>query len=142
MQGKIIKSHAGPALTMASTILCAGVFLGVMQQTEIMTHMANVLANVVPQSMGRFLPLIVGLVSVPLTLMFDTDSFFFGMLPVLIGIGNEFGVNPAHIAIAMVVCRNCATFISRLFLLLSLEPDLPVWRSKITSRTVSSGSGV
>ena len=60
MQGKIIKSHAGPALTMASTILCAGVFLGVMQQTEIMTHMANVLANVVPQSMGRFLPLIVG----------------------------------------------------------------------------------
>ena len=30
MQGKIIKSHAGPALTMASTILCAGVFLGVM----------------------------------------------------------------------------------------------------------------
>ena len=77
-----------------------------------MTHMANVLANVVPQSMGRFLPLIVGLVSVPLTLMFDTDSFFFGMLPVLIGIGNEFGVNPAHIAIAMVVCRNCATFIS------------------------------
>lgn len=112
MQGKIIKSHAGPALTMASTILCAGVFLGVMQQTEIMTHMANVLANVVPQSMGRFLPLIVGLVSVPLTLMFDTDSFFFGMLPVLIGIGNEFGVNPAHIAISMVVCRNCATFIS------------------------------
>ena len=41
MQGKIIKSHAGPALTMASTILCAGVFLGVMQQTEIMTQMAN-----------------------------------------------------------------------------------------------------
>ena len=79
-----------------------------MQQTEIMTHMANVLANVVPQSMGRFLPLIVGLVSVPLTLMFDTDSFFFGMLPVLIGIGNEFGVNPAHIAIAMVVS---ATFL-------------------------------
>ena len=61
MQGKIIKSHAGPALTMASTILCAGVFLGVMQQTEIMTHMANVLANVVPTSHGEdFLPLIVG----------------------------------------------------------------------------------
>ena len=112
LQGKIIKSHAGPALTMASTILCAGVFLGVMQETGIMTHMANVLAGVIPQSMGRFMPLIIGAISVPLTLMFDTDSFFFGMLPVLIGIGNEFGVNPAHIAIAMVVCRNCATFIS------------------------------
>lgn len=30
----------------------------------------------------------------------------------LISIGNTFGVNPVHIAIAMVVCRNCATFIS------------------------------
>lgn len=52
-----------------------------------MNHMANVLASFIPQSMGRFLPLI-------------------------IGVGSKFGVNPAHIAIAMVVCRNCATFIS------------------------------
>ena len=74
--------------------------------------MANVLDKRSSTVYGKILPLIVGLVSVPLTLMFDTDSFFFGMLPVLIGIGNEFGVNPAHIAIAMVVCRNCATFIS------------------------------
>ena len=87
-----------------------------------MTHMANVLASVVPQSMGRFLPLIVGLVSVPLTLMFDTDSFFFGMLPVLIGIGNEFGVNrhisPLQWLFAVTVQHSSA----RLFQLLSLEP--------------------
>lgn len=112
LQNKIIKSHAAPALMMASTILAAGVFLGVLEESEIMVHMANVLAAFIPHSMGRFLPLIIGVLSVPLTLMFCTDSYFFGLLPVLIGIGNEFGVDPAHIAIAMVVCRNCATFIS------------------------------
>ncbi|MGN0404488.1 MAG: CitMHS family transporter [Bariatricus sp.] len=112
LQNKIIKSHSGPALMMASTILAAGVFLGVLEQSGIMEHMATVLASFIPQSMGRFLPLIIGVLSVPLTLMFCTDSYFFGLLPVLIGIGNQFGVNPAHIAIAMVVCRNCATFIS------------------------------
>lgn len=112
LQNKIIKSHSGPALMMASTILAAGVFLGVLEETEIMNHMANVLASFIPQSMGRFLPLIIGALSVPLTLLFCTDSYFFGLLPVLIGIGNQFGVNPAHTAIAMVVCRNCATFIS------------------------------
>lgn len=112
IQNKIIKSHAGPALMMASTILAAGVFLGVLEESEIMVHMANVLAGFIPQSMGVFLPLIIGILSVPLTLMFCTDSYFFGLLPVLIGIGNEFGVDPAHTAIAMVVCRNCATFIS------------------------------
>lgn len=112
LQNKIIKSHSGPALMMASTILAAGVFLGVLEESEIMVHMANVLASFIPESMGRFLPLIIGILSVPLTLLFCTDSYFFGLLPVLIGIGNEFGVDPAHTAIAMVVCRNCATFIS------------------------------
>lgn len=112
LQNKIIKSHSGPAIMMASTILSAGVFLGVMEQSEIMMHMANVLAGLIPQSMGRFLPIIIGLLAVPLTLLFDTDSFFFGLMPILISIAGEFGVEAAHIAIVMVVCRNCATFIS------------------------------
>ena len=112
LQNKIIKSHAGPAIMMSSTILCAGVFLGIMEKTGIMNNMATVLAGFVPMSMGRFLPLIIGVLAVPLTLMFDTDSFFFGLMPVLIEIAGNFGVLPAHIAIVMVVCRNCATFIS------------------------------
>lgn len=112
LQNKIIKSHSGPALMMASTILAAGVFLGVLEQSGIMDHMATVLAAFIPASMGRFLPLIIGVLSVPLTLMFCTDSYFYGLLPVLIEIGNKFGVDPVHTAIAMVVCRNCATFIS------------------------------
>lgn len=112
LQNKIIKSHAGPGLMMASTILAAGVFLGVLEESEIMNHMANALAAFIPQSLGHFLPLIIGVLSVPLTLLFCTDSYFYGLLPVLIGIGNKFGVDPSHIAITMVVCRNCATFIS------------------------------
>ena len=112
LQNKIIKSHAGPAIMMSSTILCAGVFLGVMENTGIMNNMATVLAGFVPESMGRFLPIIIGVLAVPLTLMFDTDSFFFGLMPVLIEIAGKFGVLSAHIAIVMVVCRNCATFIS------------------------------
>ena len=80
LQNKIIKSHSGPALMMASTILVAGVFLGVLE-SEIMNHMANILASFIPQSMGRFLPLIIGVLSVPLTMMFCTDSYFYGLPP-------------------------------------------------------------
>lgn len=112
MQNKIIKSHSSAGLMMASTILAAGVFLGVLEQSGIMNHMANVLASFIPTSMGRFLPIIIGVLSVPLTLLFCTDSYFYGLLPVLISVGDAFGVDPAHTAIAMVVCRNCATFIS------------------------------
>ena len=112
LQNSIIKSHASAGLSMASTILCAGVFLGVLSKSGIMEKMAIMMANVIPASLGRFLPIIIGILSVPLALLFDTDSYFYGLLPVLVSVGNQFGVNPAHIAIAMVVCRNCATFIS------------------------------
>ena len=112
LQNSIIKSHAASGLTMASTIMCAGVFLGVLSKSGIMEKMAIMMASVIPVSMGKFLPVIIGILSVPLALLFDTDSYFYGLLPVLISVGNQFGVNPAHIAIAMVVCRNCATFIS------------------------------
>ena len=112
LQNSIIKSHAASGLTMASTIMCAGVFLGVLSKSGIMEKMAIMMANVIPASLGRFLPVIIGALSVPLALLFDTDSYFYGLLPVLLSVGNQFGVNPAHIAIAMVVCRNCATFIS------------------------------
>ena len=112
LQNSIIKSHAASGLTMASTIMCAGVFLGVLSKSGIMEKMAIMMASVIPVSMGKFLPVIIGILSVPLALLFDTDSYFYGLLPVLVSVGNQFGVNPAHIAIAMVVCRNCATFIS------------------------------
>ena len=112
MQNKIIKSHSGPAIMMASTLFAAGVFLGVLEQSGIMDQMATILANLIPQAMGPYLPIIIGVLSVPLTLAFCTDSYFYGLLPVLIGVGSKFGVDPAQTAIAMVVCRNCATFIS------------------------------
>ena len=112
LQNSIIKSHAASGLTMASTIMCAGVFLGVLSKSGIMEKMAIMMASVIPAPMGKFLPVIIGVLSVPLALLFDTDSYFYGLLPVLISVGNQFGVNPAHIAIAMVDCRNCATFIS------------------------------
>ena len=112
LQSKIIKSHAAAGLSMASTIMCAGVFLGVLQQSGIMEEMAVVMASFIPVQLGRFLPIIIGVLSVPLALLFDTDSYFYGLLPVLMSVGSQFGVDPVHIAIAMVVCRNCATFIS------------------------------
>lgn len=112
IQKKIINAHAAPALMMASTILAAGVFLGVLEDSGIMDQMAIVLASFIPHSLGRFLPIIIGVLSVPCALLFNTDSYFYGLLPILIEVGNQFGVDPIQTGIAMVVCKNCATFIS------------------------------
>ena len=83
-----------------------------MMKTSVVSNMAGIISMILPAALGQHLPLVIGILSVPLALCFDTDSYFYGLLPVLVSVGNQFGVNPAHIAIAMVVCRNCATFIS------------------------------
>ena len=131
MQKKIINSHAGPALMMCSTLMGAAVLMGVlvyginaegaaaiakpgaeMAIISVVTCMANIIKMVLPAALGSHLPLVIGILSVPLALAFDTDSYFYGMLPIMIAIGAGFGVEALPIAVAMVVCRNCATFIS------------------------------
>lgn len=117
MQKKIINLHSGPALMMCSTLMGAAVLMGILVKdiegvTSVITCMSNLISSILPAALGQHLPLVIGILSVPLALAFDTDSYFYGMLPVMIGIGEGFGVSAMPIAVAMVVCRNCATFIS------------------------------
>ena len=133
MHKKIINLHAGPALMMCSTLMGAAVLMGVLTTSFVLKDgklvaasvkvmevdlpsvvrcLAGIIQSILPAAVGQHLPLVIGVLSVPLALAFDTDSYFFGMLPVIIAIGQSFGVDALPIAIAMVVCRNCATFIS------------------------------
>ncbi|MCR5761140.1 MAG: hypothetical protein K6F82_04005 [Sphaerochaetaceae bacterium] len=133
MHKKLINLHAGPALMMCSTLMGAAVLMGILTTSigadgaaigkkvmvlpadaipSVVRCLAGIISNILPAALGKHLPLIIGILSVPLALAFDTDSYFYGMLPVMIGIGEAFGVNALPIAVAMVVCRNCATFIS------------------------------
>lgn len=133
MHKKIINLHAGPALMMCSTLMGAAVLMGVLTTSlgadgnaisakvmelpagttpSVVRCLAAIVSGILPAALGQHLPLVIGFLSVPLALAFDTDSYFYGMLPVVIGIGQAFGVDALPIAVAMVVCRNCATFIS------------------------------
>ncbi len=133
MHKKIINLHAGPALMMCSTLMGAAVLMGILTTSlgadgkaisakvmdlpadaipSVVRCLAGIVSAILPAALGQHLPLIIGILSVPLALAFDTDSYFYGMLPVMMGIGQAFGVNALPVAVAMVVCRNCATFIS------------------------------
>ena len=130
---KLINLHAGPALMMCSTLMGAAVLMGILTSSigadgkvisaktmelaadatpSVVRCLAGIVSNILPQFLGQNLPLVIGFLSVPLALAFDTDSYFYGLMPVIIGIGQAFGVEALPIAVAMVVCRNCATFIS------------------------------
>ena len=82
---------------MCSTLMGAAVLMGVLVKSvegtpSVVSCMSGFLSSFLPAILGRHLPLVIGILSVPLALAFDTDSYFYGTLPVMIGIGEGFGV--------------------------------------------------
>ncbi|WP_342742123.1 CitMHS family transporter [Pseudomonas graminis] len=93
-----IDAHAKTALTMASILLAAGVFTGIMQGTGMLKAMAEVAVAQIPAGHGKLIPMVVGFVSMPLSLLFDPDSFYFGVMPVIAEVGRSLGVDPLQVA--------------------------------------------
>ena len=79
-QQERIDAHARAALLMASILLAAGAFTGIMKESGMLTAMANSAVALVPHSMAAYLPVLLAVLAMPLSLIFDPDSFYFGVL--------------------------------------------------------------
>ncbi len=82
-QRERLTSHGAAAMMMVTIIFAAGVFTGVLTKSGMLASMTNDLASILPAAALRHFPLIMAVVSMPLSLVFDPDSFYFGLLPVL-----------------------------------------------------------
>lgn len=98
MQRARVDAHAQGALMMASILLAAGVFTGIMQGSGMLGAMAKSAAAYVAPGAAPHVPLMLGLVSMPLSLLFDPDSFYFGVLPVVAETTRMLGVTPEQVA--------------------------------------------
>ncbi len=109
-QQERITAHAPAAILMASILFAAGAFTGIMKGSGMMSAMASTTVQHLPQHGLRFIPLVLGLVSMPLSLFFDPDSFYFGVLPVLSGATTSVGIQPVTMAHAALLGMHTTGF--------------------------------
>ncbi len=105
-----VNAHAQSALMMCSVLFAAGCFTGIMKGTGMITEMANALTGIIPSSLGRLFPVIVGVISMPASLLFDPDSFYYGVLPVLGQTASGFGIAAADVGRAAILGQMSTGF--------------------------------
>lgn len=105
-----IEAHATGAMLMATTLLAAGAFLGILEGSGMITAMADAATSVIPASAAPGLPLIAGVLGVPLSLLFGPDAYYFGVLPVLNALGEQYGVSGVEISQASLLGQETVGF--------------------------------
>ena len=111
-QAAAIKMHAATALTMPMVLLASGVFLGVLTGSKMIDALAKTMITMVPAAVGPHLQLVFGVLAVPIGALVGTDSYFFGLMPLAISMGKEFGVQAHDMMMAMLIGKNYAVLVT------------------------------
>jgi len=109
-----LRTHAPNALTMASIIIAAGLFLGILNGTGMLTAIANNAVHILPSALSSYLHIIIGILGVPFDLLLSTDAYYFALFPVVEQIGLSFDINSLSTAYAMIIGNIVGTFVSPL----------------------------
>ncbi|WP_192085455.1 CitMHS family transporter [Algoriphagus sp. Y33] len=109
-QGKRIDAHAKAAILMASILFAAGCFTGILKGSGMISAMADSAVAYTPDWIGNHLAVIMGVLSMPASLLFDPDSFYFGILPLLASTAVEFGGSGIEVGRAAIMGQMTTGF--------------------------------
>lgn len=101
-QAKMISSHASSVIAVVSMVLAAAVLTGVLSGTGMVDAMSAWLVDVIPTTMGPYLAILTGIISIPATFFMSNDAFYFGILPVLTEAGAHYGIGAVDMARASI----------------------------------------
>ncbi|NUP58188.1 MAG: CitMHS family transporter [Pseudarthrobacter sp.] len=138
-QGTQLLAHAPSIVAVVSMVMAAAVLTGVLKGTGMVEAMSAWLVQVIPSSMGPFMAVITGVLSIPMTFFMSNDAFYFGVLPVLSETAAHYGVGAADMARASITGQPFhlqSPLVPAILLLVSLaKVDLGDHHKKVLWRT-------
>jgi len=129
-QQKVLRGHGMNIFLVSSMIFVAGIFSGILTGTKMIDAMANELVSLIPQYHANLLPLLTAITSLPASILFTPDAYYFGVVPILSQTATQFHLDSLEIGRAALLGQMTVGFpISPLtastFLLIGLtEVDL------------------
>jgi CitMHS family citrate-Mg2+:H+ or citrate-Ca2+:H+ symporter len=105
-----LTAHASDAMLMVTTVFAAGVFTGILTKSGMLGAISHDLVGVLSDDVLRHLPVLVGIASMPLSLAFDPDSFYYGLLPVLAQASQAAGGSAVEVARAAILGQMTTGF--------------------------------
>ena len=109
-QRKKLEDHARAAITMTAILCAAGSFTGILRGTGMLAAMAGACVHAIPAHWGHQIPLIIGILGMPLSMVFDPDSWYFGVLPVVASAAGAYGIAPIKVAQASLLGMHTTGF--------------------------------
>ncbi|WP_066286153.1 CitMHS family transporter [Arthrobacter sp. B6] len=138
-QGTQLIAHAPSIVAVVSMVMAAAVLTGVLTGTGMVEAMSAWLVQIIPTSMGPFMAVITGVLSIPMTFFMSNDAFYFGVLPVLSETAAHYGISAAEMARASITGQPFhlqSPLVPAILLLVSLaKVDLGDHHKKVLWRT-------
>ena len=103
LQIELIQKHSRAPILIATILLSSGVFLGIARESGMFDAVTTVVANALPTALAPLLPLIVGALSVPMSILIEVNAYYLGMLPILTGVTEQAGIAPEAMAKASLI---------------------------------------
>lgn len=123
-QNDAIKQFAANAYPIGVIMLASGILVGIMGETGMLSAMAGVITGLIPESLKSFYTLIIGFLSLPLSMALGADGFYYGLTPLFVEVGASYGVPVISLASIMILARDAVGCITPVSAVSYLAPGL------------------
>jgi CitMHS family citrate-Mg2+:H+ or citrate-Ca2+:H+ symporter len=109
-QQRVLRSHGNNIFMVSSMIFAAGVFSGILTGSKMIEAMATSVVSLIPPQHAAWLPTLTAITSMPASLLFTPDAYYFGIVPILSQTATQFGIDPLEIGRAALLGQMTVGF--------------------------------